>query len=185
MGIKIKPELIKNRWALGTVLLIAFESLFFLWFSTAESSNERIVAGVIAAIVLIVFLSKMLVKEKFHLNPHAGKLVGKWKFSSTSSSGTAGSGTLSISISSGQIIISGVLLEDGEQIGTFSSEVTRVNENRIIFYYVLRDSSKNESMDAVSILVFDPNDPNELHGDWIVASKTPRHGSVKYIREKV
>lgn len=183
MGISLNPELIKNRWALGAVLLIVFESLFLLWFSNAEDPNERIIAGVIAAVVLIVFLLKILSKENAQISPHAEKLVGKWTLTSISSSGTEGHGTLSIAKSKNQIAISGVLHEGGKQVGTFNSEVTRVNENRIIFYYVLRDSSKNENMDAVSILVFDPNDPNELHGDWIVASKTPRHGSVKYVRE--
>lgn len=184
MELKFKPQLIKNRWALGAVLLIVFESIFLLWFHNAEDPTKRIVAGVIAAVILVFFLIIVLSRDKSQTSPHAEKLVGKWTLSSTSSSGSKGAGSLNISISNGQISISGVLLEDGKQIGTFSSEVTRVNENRIIFYYILRDSSKNETMDAVSILVFDPNDPKELHGDWIVASKTPRHGSVKYTREQ-
>ncbi len=180
---KIDPSKINNKFALAAVITLAFESLFFLWFNSANSTQERIAAGILASLVLCVFLFRIFSKEKYHLDKNAKKLIGKWEFESKSAHDKVGKGTLNISFSARNTLnISGVLYEDGEQIGTFNSEVARVNENRLIFYYILRDRKKMENMDAVSIVIFDPNEPNELNGDWIVASKVPRHGSVKYKR---
>ncbi len=181
MALKIDPSKITSKFGLATVITLAFESLFFLWFQSATESIERIIAGVLAALVLVVFLFRVFSKDGGMLDPSAKKLIGKWTFSSTSQNGTKGTGTLNISSNlKNELIINGLLYIDGNQIGPFKSEVTRVNENRLIFYYVLRDGF--ESIDAVSILVFDSEEPNELNGDWIVASKKPMHGCVTYKR---
>jgi hypothetical protein len=182
MVLKIDPTKITSKFGIATVIVIAFESLFFLWFQSATEPMERIAAGVLAAIVLVIFLFRVFTKDKSVLDPSAKKLVGKWNFTSTSNKGKEGHGTLNISNMNNHLHISGVLFEGGKQTGTFNSEVTRVNQNRLIFYYVLRDQNKMENMDAVSIVVFDPEEPKELNGDWIVASKTPHHGSVSYTR---
>ncbi len=179
---RISPHKITTKFSLAAVLTLAFESLFLVWFSSASDSVERIAAGGLAALVLVVFLLRTFSKDGPSLDASAMKLVGNWEISSISQKGAIGTGTLSISHAKSQLYLAGILYENGEQIGTFSSEVTRVNENRLIFYYVLRDRNKMEMMDAVSIVVFDPNEPTELKGDWIVASRTPRHGSVTYKR---
>ncbi len=184
MALTLDPSKIKGRYALAAVIALVFESLFIAWFASASNSYERIAAGALAAVVLLAFLYMTLSNRMVAIDPGAKKLLGKWEFESVSQKGTRGTGNLSISHSGSNLVISGTLDEKGEQIGTFNSEVVRVNENRLIFYYVLRDTKKYENMDAVSIVVFDPNEPNELNGDWIVASKTPRHGSIKYRRAK-
>ena len=183
MELNIDPAKIRNRYALATVLLLVFESLFVLWFKSAGSWQERVAAGLLAAIALLAFFYMIfLSRSTAILDPSAKKLQGKWQFESNSQGGHAGTGTSSIAVAGSNVMISGILFEAGEQVGTFSSEVVRVHENRVVFYYVLRDTKKGENMDAVSILIFNPDDPNELNGDWIVASKIPRHGSVKYTR---
>ncbi len=180
MALNISPEKITTKFGLAALLTLAFESLFLFWFGSASDSLERIAAGSLATLVLVVFLFRTFSTRKPDIDANAMKLVGKWEVQSESQKGSIGEGELNISFSNGNLSLAGVLSEGGEQIGTFASEVTRVNENRLIFYYVLRDRKKMENMDAVSIVIFDPNDPTELQGDWIVASKTPRHGTVKY-----
>jgi hypothetical protein len=182
MTLKIDPTKITSKFGIASVIVIAFESLFFLWFQSATESLERVTAGGLAAIVLVIFLFRVFAKDEPMLDPGAKKIVGKWKFISTSSKGNEGHGMLTISNVDNNLCISGVLYEGDKQTGTFNSEVTRVNQNRLIFYYVLRDQNKMENMDAVSIVVFDPEEPKELNGDWIVASKTPHHGSIRYTR---
>lgn len=184
MSLKIDPSKIRSRLGLATVITLAFEALFLLWFQSSTNSYERVAAGILATLVLIAFLFRALSPATVPLDPGAKKLLGKWEFDSVSQKGTKGTGILNIAHSGHNLFISGTLCEDGNQIGTFSSEVVRVNENRLIFYYILRDTIKFENMDAVSIVVFDPSEPNELNGDWIVASKTPKHGSVIYKRAR-
>lgn len=101
MPIKFDPTKITNKFGLAAVITLAFETLFFLWFQSASDSIERIAAGVLATLILVIFLFRIFSKDTLSLD---------------------------------------------------------------------------------SKLVFDPDDPNELNGDWIVASKMPRHGSVTYKR---
>lgn len=183
MGLKIDPSKITTKFNLATVIVLAFEALFILWLKTASDSNERMVAGFLAAAVLIIFIYRTFTIGKVpteELDPNASKLIGKWEIDSKSSNGTVGEGELTISLTGNHLNIFGNLYVDGERLGSILSEVTRVNENRLIFYYVLRDTVHEENMDAVSILLFDPEDPKTLNGDWIVASKTPkpRHGNL-------
>ena len=178
------PDLsgVRTPLALATVITLVFEALFLKWFTAAESSMERIAAGSIAAVVLVVFLVIVLSRDGAALTPNAKALIGTWDFTSRSEHGKVGTGEVSISRSLNRLVLSGFLEVDGTRVGTFSSQVTRVNDNRLIFYYVLRDLQRGENMDAVSVLVFDPESPDALRGDWIVASRTPRHGSVEYTR---
>lgn len=189
MTLKIDPSKITTKFNLATVIVLAFEALFFLWLKTASNSNERIIAGILAAGLLVVFIYRTFTIGKVssnELDPNASKLLGKWAIDSTSSNETKGTGELTISLIGSHLNLFGNLDVDGKRLGSIHSEVTRVNENRLIFYYVLRDTVNNENMDAVSILFFDPENPETLYGDWIVASKypKPRHGNLTLRRIK-
>jgi hypothetical protein len=53
---KLDPTKVKTIFALLAVFLIVFEALLLFWFSRAESTTERVIAGSLMTVVLIGFL---------------------------------------------------------------------------------------------------------------------------------
>ncbi len=144
---------VSGKYRTAIVLTLVFESLFLLWFQSGSSSYERIAAGLLATLVLIVFLFRMSpsVGVATARRGAADQLIGKWDFVSTPQSGPKGKGSMTIARDGGELRIEGTLSEGHETIGPFHSELAGVKDTRLIFYYILRDKTIG-SVDAISIL---------------------------------
>ena len=180
---------INGPYALLGAFLLIFESILVFWIFRAEGSIERISAGLLATVNLMAFLLVVIriTNKKPEMPPHNAlldSLCGKWEYHSVSITGAKRDGTCTIKKQDGQLVVTGNYKKDGARVGSWHSEMTRVRDNRLIFYYILRDTSHEdaETVDAVTILIFDPDDPTTMEGDWIVVGKDKKHGRVDYKR---
>ncbi len=187
----INPAKITTTKALLTAFLLIFETIFVFWLFKATSSFERIVAGIIIAAVFVFFLIIVKQLEKpvdvpSTTNELYKAIIGKWDYKSESSHGTIRTGWCEISVRDGELTLAGNFTKDGKGVGSWESQVARVRENRLIFYYILKDNSTEEHafVDAVTILVFQGDKPTQMEGDWIVVGKDKKYGRVDYTRSK-
>lgn len=186
MNTQIDPSKIRTRLAFASLLTLTFEALFILWFTNASTAAERIVAGILSAVVLLSFLiivfdSKILSKPDLVILTKAKKLVGKWQVTSRSRTGLISTGIMHIARDGNSLAIKCDLYLDEKLLGNIHSSIVKVNENRLIYQYQMYVAPKAITMDAVSIMLFDPDAPETMNGNWIVAStsEAPHCGTIE------
>lgn len=188
---RFDPSKITGTYPLLAAFLLIGETVLIYWLSKATTSFERIIAGILITIIFIVFM--IIVKQMNRVDDVPATIkeqfkavCGKWDYRSESSHGTVRTGWCEISVQNGELTLSGNFTKDGKGVGSWQSEVARVRENRLIFYYILNDNSNQEhqSVDAVTILIFQGDKPATMEGDWIVVGKEKKYGRVDYTRSK-
>ncbi len=188
---RFDPAKITGTYPLLGAFLLIVESVLIYWLSKASSSFERIFAGILITIIFIVFMVIVRQMNRTDSVPATVKeqykaVCGRWDYRSESSHGTIRTGWCEISVQDGELSLAGNFSKDGKGVGSWQSQVARVRENRLIFYYVLNDNSDagHQSVDAVTILVFQGEKPAQMEGDWIVVGKEKKYGRVDYTRSK-
>ncbi len=183
------PGKIKSPYGVLAAFLLVLQAILIYWLAVAGSPWERIAAGVVltanAAFFFVATLkvARMPVSEVSTDIELARKLCGRWVYSSEAASGETASGECTISLRGGELNLSGTYRLDGALVGTWIAEMTRLRESRILFYYMLRETTAGHGLtDAVSVLLFDPENLSEMLGDWIVVGKEKRQGSVRFSR---
>lgn len=187
---KFDPSKIKSPFSALAAFLLVLQAVLIYWLAAAETSTERIAAGIVLTVNAFLFLATLFRIARLPSAEStadlklARQLCGRWSYASESSSGDTATGDCTITLAGNQLVLSGTYHLNGDLVGTWSTEMTRLRENRILFYYVLRDKSPGHGLsDAVSVLLFDPQDLEEMVGDWIVVGQESRQGSVKFRRK--
>ena len=67
---KINPAKISNPYALFAVMLLVMEVLFVVWFSKAEGSTERSIAGIVMAIIFLFLMLLVLKINRIEKKQH-------------------------------------------------------------------------------------------------------------------
>jgi len=189
-GGKFDPSKIKSPYGALAAFLLVVQAVLIYWFAAAETSFERIAAGIVLTVNAFLFLAALIKVSRIPSAEAAAdlklarQLCGNWIYSSEASSGDTAAGDCTITLAGNQLVLSGTYKVNGVLVGTWSTEMTRLRENRILFYYVLRDKSPGHGLsDAVSVLLFDPQNLAEMVGDWILVGKESRQGSVRFTRK--
>ena len=119
------------------------------------------------------------------------KLAGRWSFTSTSSHKRTLTGECSISQSSqGILSLSGFFAENGQQVGTLTSELAQIiQDNTLAVIYRMEEMKRGRLEQHRGVCTFQFNESltsnlpiNKMTGFWIVVGREDMFGNVNYIK---
>jgi hypothetical protein len=167
-----------NRALAGLAALLA-EVLFGGWFLVAGTSAERIVAGLLFAIVLLAVVYLAMRRPSGTAKPGpdpmvlkvAKQLSGGWTIDShpgPSSHRPEGVGKADIRRSGPGLSITGNVDQGADSGFDFSSEAAWIKENELVFCYTFQEAGNRRRALTVLRLPSEPH-PTRLEGTWFVA----------------
>jgi hypothetical protein len=158
------------------------------YFELTDQARGIVAVGPIAAYVGLVLVGwRIYLRISATLSPpHPAlrHLLGDWTLKSISARGNIGEGKCQISSVQGRLSLSGDFVENGVYIGSWSSEIAQLKDNRLHMVYTLRELKKGEmrTIDCLCTLSFGSPPISQMTGIWIVAGQKDRVGNVTYTK---
>lgn len=158
------------------------------YFELQDTARGIVAVGPIAAYVAIVILGwKAMVgieKEGRSSSPLHDELIGQWNLKSKSIHDTPGEGNCFIENDHGMLVISGNLSENGENLGTWKSEMTLVKDHNLYIFYTMTQIKEtgSEKLDGICTLTFGAPPVNQMQGTWIVVGVSEMAGEMTLTR---
>jgi hypothetical protein len=86
--------------------------------------------------------------------------------------------------SGGLLTLAGELKQGNESVGSWHSEMTRINNNYLRIFYEMEEIQQGQPQRTEGLCTVSLGVPpiNELNGYWVVVGREEMLGSVKYTR---
>ena len=159
------------------------------YFELKDTTRGIVAIGPIAAYVAIVILGwKVMVgieKESHPSSPLLDELIGEWTLKSKSIHETPGKGKCFIENDRGALVINGDLSENGENQGTWKSEMTLVKGHNLYIFYTMTQISDlgSKKLDGICTLTFGASPINLMQGTWIIVGVSNMAGEMTLTRK--
>ena len=158
------------------------------YFELKDAARGIVAVGPIAAYVAIVMLGwRAMVgiqKEARSSNPLPDELSGERIFKSQSIHDTPRKGNCFIENDLGALVITGNLSENGENLGTWKSEMTLVKDHNLYIFYTMTQikDAGSKKLDGICNLTFGAPPINQMQGTWIVVGVSEMAGEMTLTR---